>query len=303
MLSFYDRYQAGEHQQVWSELVALGDNVRQQPVYSDALAVAIETMRRARANTETLIGRLHDIGYKFPSGREAGMAVARMLEGLAAQAPDLLKMAGSIPPEILGAASGWIARPQDAQAGIERLAKMMMGAGMAQPLRHPLEDGAVYGRASHYDDLWSDIDFVEGELRGPLPLSLRAWYENIHHVSFKGSHPILNPKDRDDPALSSGALPDPLVILPLEEVTRGFDEPGPCLISFDDVSKFNFGGGEYNVRLPDTRADVIFEDWKKDYFVEYLRRVFRWGGFPGWERHPHPPIELIRELSEGLLPL
>jgi hypothetical protein len=302
VLSFYDRYQAGEHQQVWSELVALGDDVRQQPVYADALAVANETMRRARANIETLIGRLHDIVYNFKSGREAGMAVARMLEGLAAQTPDFLKMAGSIPSEMWGAASTWIARPQDAQAGIERLAKNMMGIAMAQPPRHPLEDGAVYGRASAYDDLWSDNDFIEGELRGPLPLSLRAWYESIHHVSFMGSHPILNPKDRDDPALGSGALPDPLVIMALEEVTRGFDEPGPCFISFDDVSKFNFGGGQYNVRLPDKRADVIFEDRKKDYFVEYLRHVFRWGGFPGWERHPHPPIELIRELSEGLLP-
>ena len=120
-------------------------------------------------------------------------------------------------------------------------------------------------------------------MRGPLPLSLRAWYENIHHVSFMGSHPIRNPKGHDAPPLSSGVLPDPRVILALEEVTRGFDEPGPCFISFDDVSKFNFNGGEYNVRLPDKGADVIFEDWKKDHFVEYLRRVFRWGGFPGWE--------------------
>jgi hypothetical protein len=302
VLSFYDRYQSGEHQQVWSQLVALGDAVRQEPVYSDARAVASETMRRARENIQTLIGRLHHIGYSFTSGRDAGVAVARMLEGLAAQKPDLLKMAGSIPYDVLGAASGWIARPPDAQAGIEQLAKSMMGIAIAQPLRHPLEDGAVYGLASDYDDLWSDLDSVEGELRGPLPLSLRAWYENIHHVSFMGSHPILNPEARGAPP-SNDALPDPLVVLPLEEVTRGFDEPGPCFISLDDVSKFNFGGGEYNVRLPDKRADVIFGDWKKEYFVEYLRRVFRWGGFPGWERHPHPPIELIRELSEDLLPL
>jgi hypothetical protein len=301
VLGFYDRYQTGEHQQVWLELVALGDAVRQEPVYSDALAVASETMRRARENIQTLIGRLYDIGYNFTSGREAGVAVARMLEGLAAQTPDLLKMAGSIPSDILGVASGWIARPQDAQAGIERLAKSMMGIGMALPLMHPLNDGAVCGRASDYEDLWSDLDSIEGELRGPLPLSLRAWYENIHHVSFMGTHPILNPKGHHAPTLSSGTLPDPLVILALEEVTRGFDEPGPCSISFDDVSKFNFSGGEYNVRLPDKGADLIFEDWKKDYFVEYLRRVFRWGGFPGWERHPHPPIELIGELSEGLL--
>jgi hypothetical protein len=146
VLGFCDRYQAGEHQQVWLELVALGDAVRQEPVYSDALAVASETMRRARENIQTLISRLHDVGYNFASGREAGVAAARMLEKLAGQTPDLLKMAGSIPSDMLGAASGWITRPQDAQAGIERLAKSMMEIGMALPLLHPLNDAAVYGR-------------------------------------------------------------------------------------------------------------------------------------------------------------
>jgi hypothetical protein len=44
-------------------------------------------------------------------------------------------------------------------------------------------------------------------------------------------------------------------------------------------------------------------DWKKGFFVEYLRRVFAWGGFPGWERHPNPPMDLIRELTHGLQPI
>jgi hypothetical protein len=96
-----------------------------------------------------------------------------------------------------------------------------------------------------------------------------------------GSHPILNPKDRDDPALGSGALPDPLVIMALEEVTRGFDEPGPCFISFDDVSKFNFGGGQYNVRLPDKRADVIFEDRKRITSSSICAMSFAGADFPG----------------------
>ena len=304
MPSFYDRYQAGDHQQVWLELLALGGAVRQEPVYSDATAVARETMRRARENIEILIRRLHDIGYKFKSGRDAAMGVARMLEELAARTPDLLKMADSIPAGVLGAASGWNTNPRATQSGIEWLAKRSMEMAIAQPLRHPLDDGAVYGRASDYDDLWSDLNWIEDELRGPLPLSLRAWYETVHHVSFLGSHPVLNPNSLDGLKPGRGVLPDPLAIQALEEVTRGFDEPGPCFISFDDVGKFDFsGGGQYCVRLPDKGADVIFEDWKKDYFVEYLRRVFRWGGFPGWERDPHPPIELIRELSTGLLAL
>jgi hypothetical protein len=33
------------------------------------------------------------------------------------------------------------------------------------------------------------------------------------------------------------------------------------------------------------------------------RKVFQWGGFPGWERSKNPPSKDLAELSEGLLPL
>ena len=46
MSYYYDRYQRGEHIEVWSDLIALGEAVRQEPVYSDAVAVASETMTR-----------------------------------------------------------------------------------------------------------------------------------------------------------------------------------------------------------------------------------------------------------------
>lgn len=62
---YLDRYLSGECQPVWDELVGLGAAVREEPLYGDALAVARETMRRARANIETLIPRLHELGYEF----------------------------------------------------------------------------------------------------------------------------------------------------------------------------------------------------------------------------------------------
>lgn len=65
MASFLSRYLDGEHVQVWDELLALGERVREEPLYSDALAVAQETMRRVRYNIELLIPRLKDIGYQF----------------------------------------------------------------------------------------------------------------------------------------------------------------------------------------------------------------------------------------------
>jgi len=63
--SFLERYQSGEHEQVWAELTALGPAIQDQTFYSDAQAVAHETMRRVRHNIETLIPRLRDLGYEF----------------------------------------------------------------------------------------------------------------------------------------------------------------------------------------------------------------------------------------------
>ncbi len=65
MPSFLERYQQGSCEQVWRELVELRKGVREEPLYSDALAVARETMRRVRTNIELLIPRLRTVGYRF----------------------------------------------------------------------------------------------------------------------------------------------------------------------------------------------------------------------------------------------
>jgi hypothetical protein len=63
--SHLDRYRTGEHTEVWAELIALGPAVRQEPLLSDALAVARETMHRVRENIEQLIPRLEHTHYQF----------------------------------------------------------------------------------------------------------------------------------------------------------------------------------------------------------------------------------------------
>jgi len=207
---------------------------------------------------------------------------------------------------------------------------------------HPLEDRGVYGRATPQST--RQIAEAERHLRGPLPISLRAWYETVEHVSLLGSHPQLNPI-RQGPAkpmmavapsmlqgpgaerrrqlaellgfrvtsqvpastLDQDALPDPLFVASLEDVVGGVGEDeegdGSFIISPDDLQKANISGDIYYVDLPDSRADTVFQDWQNGYFVTYLRRVFAWGGFPGWERHRNPPTELIRKLTRELLPL
>jgi hypothetical protein len=80
--SLLSRYRSGEEEQVWNDLFAAGPDVRREPLYSDALAVARETMWRARENVERLIGRLVILGYEFAFPRRGESPV-----GYAALAP------------------------------------------------------------------------------------------------------------------------------------------------------------------------------------------------------------------------
>jgi hypothetical protein len=63
--SLLQRYSAGAHREVWTEMIALGDRVRRAPYADDAMAVAQETMRRADTNLRTIVERLTNMGYRF----------------------------------------------------------------------------------------------------------------------------------------------------------------------------------------------------------------------------------------------
>src|SRR3954447_3367427 len=78
--SFLERYQSGDYEQVWAELTALGSSLRDDPLHSDALAVAHETMRRVRRNIEKLIPPLRQLGYKFGYAWATRFSPAEILE-------------------------------------------------------------------------------------------------------------------------------------------------------------------------------------------------------------------------------
>jgi hypothetical protein len=147
-----------------------------------------------------------------------------------------------------------------------------------------------------------------------MPISLAAWFETIGHVSLLGSYQTLNPDGGS--GCGQHALPDPLVILPLSAIVDCVERnleydkaaenevlTSTFEISPDDLHKADVSGDAYYVDLPDAGMDVVFKDWSGDMFVDYLRRVFKWGGFPGLERSSDPPLDLIRELTRDLLPL
>jgi len=340
--NYFDRYQRGERIEVWSDLIALGPAVRQEPVYSDAVAVARETMRRAAQNTETLITRLDGIGYEFLTRQRALQVLTRHMEslqGLAArqleavrthQFPDYESIEalqpGFIKNQFLPAAEQIAHSPR-----MQDLIGWMRAGASGESPGNSLEDASIYKRGCNRD---AEFDNVERILGGPLPISLRAWSEAVQHISFLGSHPVLNPStimgfgaggpytERDaakmeqmglngtterPPNVDVSVRPDPLVLRDVVAAVRDSDDPDLWdgdifLIAPEDSSKAGIGAS-YGIRLPDSSADMVFGDRKRGFFVEYLRRVFAWGGFPGWERHSNPPIDLIRELTHGLQPI
>lgn len=70
-MTYLERYVNGEHEAVWADLIHLGASVRQEPLYSDARAVAQETMRRVRHNIDQLYQRLVALDYRFVEPRRA----------------------------------------------------------------------------------------------------------------------------------------------------------------------------------------------------------------------------------------
>jgi hypothetical protein len=130
------------------------------------------------------------------------------------------------------------------------------------------------------------------KIAGTLPLSLRAFYEVVGSVDWIGNHPHLSPSR---PPLCT----DPFVVLPIEaalETARkyGDEEEKWILIAPDALMKAKTSGGDpYQIETPDMAADAVLQfECHHLYFVEYLRLVFRFGGFPGYEGIEYPPPQL-----------
>ena len=68
MTRFSERYQQGFCQEIYEELLDMGEGVFQKNVYEDALIIAQEMMRRVRYNIELLLPRLQSLNYRFGDG-------------------------------------------------------------------------------------------------------------------------------------------------------------------------------------------------------------------------------------------
>ena len=121
------------------------------------------------------------------------------------------------------------------------------------------------------------------KLVGAIPLSLRAFYELVGAVDWTGEHPGIAPAH-------DSLAPDPLVVFSIEDALAQCKETfssgeGVIMFAPDDLQKANTSGGEpYEIEVPDFAADgKAMNERHELYFVEYLRLVFRFGGFPGYD--------------------
>lgn len=322
MTSFFERYLAGEYEQVWTDLLILREQVLQEPLAADALAVARETIQRARANIELLIPRLIACGYEFGYG---------WAERLAQQEEEQHQRI-------------WEYRRRtypftEQEARLEASSADQTRQEAEKFRRIAREETVPFGppRKGSEDRLAELI-----QRTGSLPMSLIAWYEQVGEVNFIGHWPrkpslpmeigrfattqdtLVSPASPN--SLFGGAnLPaaglhpqfDPLYVMPIEqalhEVQLMLEVPPETWHRFVPLAPdaegkyFVSGGGAFGPDFPTAAIDASIgsmgNQWERTTFVEYLRISLRWAGLPGCEELLTPQgREVLDWLTEDLLP-
>lgn len=286
-LPLYDRYQKGEREQVWGELVKLGAAVRTDPHASDALAVAYETMGRVEKNIRIVVERLHKIGYQFATEQSEWADRERQIESALAINPQVSEQA---------LRSRHVRRAFDMMQSAKSILRRQLDAAQQTP-----RDTSIRAHVPPATDTSKQIRKIEKKA-GTLPLSLRAFYEVVGSVDLIGWHPTLAPH-------GGSISPDPLVIYSVQDAVadaeqfEADDDDRHVVVAPDDLHKANVSGGEpYQIAVPDERADGELLNQRHGlFFVEYLRLVFRFGGFPGYEGYDRDIPTEIAMLAQDLL--
>jgi hypothetical protein len=198
--SILERYRSGERREAWDYLVSLGPLVRATPNLQDAIAVAQETMKRARHNVESIIVKLEKLGYTFT---QADPAVSSLMR-FAASSTSPYERPGYEPRNAY----------ERSMADSAKFARVAAGELLRQQEegRRNLRNGALMNPDVFLPPsktVADEIEFYEDEFGGPLPISLCQWFRQVGSVSLMGHHEALSP-------LRASVLADPLVIFRCE---------------------------------------------------------------------------------------
>jgi len=182
---------------VWADLEALGGAVREERYFSDAQAVANETMKRVRHNAEVVVARLESLGYQFKSNADSiGEMLERMQQRME-QTDRFREFLRRNPPKPDPNFPEFEAvleplRRQNEAAEQQRLTAREKLNAMQEQIRErgreSVNSQAIKAPSSTVVD---EIAEIEEWCGGPLPLSLRAWCEIVGSVSLVGTHPAL----------------------------------------------------------------------------------------------------------------
>lgn len=314
MTNWLSRYQAGEHETVWTEMISLGPDVRSRPYLEPAWSVAQETMRRARHNVETIVKRLDQIGYEFWNGRHGPSTPRINISSVEA----LYKSAMEHSPALQSAAfrqqfGSLLEKAKNMRATAETMRDVK--APPLSPIADHLDDDIVFSPPS----AGTNALIRKLEKKGlSLPLSLKAWAEIVGAINLSGAHPTLCFwRDANFPNIFA----DPLMISLDDLMFQGeqwldsqSDGEGireiKVIVAWGADTKADLAIADepidegYDICLPANSADAALNNEPhQTHFVDYLRIAFRWGGFPGWENRSRRPEKELRFLSEGLLPI
>lgn len=178
MTSWLDRYKAGEHSEVWSEMQSLGPDISLPVNRKAADKVVRETMKRAAGNVRVLFSELLSLGYKFQAVPEPDVpdyALELRIEHALAYAA---KHGGSkYRSNPLGhPALAWVD-----DEDIEVPSRFRKGMPSRANFRHP------------GPRLLAHLHEVESTTGSAFSVAVRGWFELVGSVDMQGSHPRLNP--------------------------------------------------------------------------------------------------------------
>lgn len=323
-MTFFERYQAGEHEAVWAELIALGERVRDPAVLPDAEATARETMRRVKANVLRIEEGLRALGYRFgdlpnPSDRKISFMNRNDVT------PDQQDFMQRMSATLLG--GGGFASQTDVESGLKKafgarvspfaglIGQMMLGVRDFQDkIRERVKESSALAASSHVPveklTCLQQQDIATFESRvGPIPLSLKAFWLEVGSVDFTGA--------MDGWGDGGEFVLDPLLVMPplnLMELWKEWredsdeDERFSLEISGDADAKGGYSGSPLEIFLPEAGADMVFEaGWSDNrdddfLFVDYLRYSIRNAGFPGFDGVGRPLPKELKPLAEAWTP-